>query len=721
MILFIEDWAKYPTAKIHMETKNESFLRLAELYRTMGVKNCYFHLALLQPELTHVDPFDPNLSEEMMLKIALECRYNPWYFFREVLRIPPTASNDPIPFIAARGNIGLFWSFFNHVDLALIQPRQTGKSVGDDSLDIYIIFIGARNTRVNKITKDDQLRTANIERLKKMRDFLPHYLNPYDKRKDPDNKHEIKCSAYGNVYSIVVGQNSEAAALNVGRGLTSAINKFDEAPFIPYIDVVIPAMLASGTAARDEAAKHGTLYGNVYTTTAGKKNSRSGAFMYKLIHGGMTWTEKVFDFAGNDELKKVVKRQSIGELKKPILNITLSHRQLGKTDKWLRDKMSEAAATGEDADRDFGNRWTAGGLSSPLTIEVNEALQASHQEVLYLEVTSAEYLINWYIPEDSIEAFMQNNHVVIGMDTSDAVGKDSITMVMLDAKTLKTVATSYVNETNIHTYATFVSDFLIKYKNTVLIPERRSSGQSIIDIVMVTLVAAGIDPFKRIYNSIIDESMFLKPDFSPVLEEMYMRPTWFHNHCKKYMGYVTSGSGKHSRSNLYSETLTRAASMACDHVYDRRLIDELTGLVVKDGRINHTSDSHDDMVIGWLLAIWFLLYSKNLSHYGITNALCDVKEFKAKAAKQAEVDPLDQYFIDEQKDLREEVNKLIEELDSCTNEFATRAIETRLKYLSSRLRDVSTESKSLDEVLQKADEERYSRYSLTRDPKDIRY
>ena len=721
MILFLSDWARYPTAIVHTQTKNKSFLRLAELYRAMGVKNCYFHLALLQPELAEVDPYDPNLDELTMTKIGQECLYNPWYFFREILRIPPTASNDPIPFIAARGNIGLYWSFFNHIDLALIQPRQTGKSVGDDGLDIYILFLAARNTRINKITKDDQLRTANIERLKKMRDNLPYYLNPYDKRKDPDNKHELKCTLYGNVYSIVVGQNSEAAALNVGRGLTSAINKFDEAPFIPYIDVVIPAMLASGTAARDEARLNGTFYGNVFTTTAGKKNSRSGGFMYKLIFGGMTYTEKIFDLKNQTELAGVVKRQSIGELKKPILNITMSHRQLGKTDKWLREKIVESAGSGEDADRDFGNRWTAGGLMSPLTIEVNEAISSSAKEVVHLELTSAAYALNWYIREESINDYMNSNDVIIGLDTSDAVGRDSITMVLINAKNLDVVATLNVNETNIHTFANFVADFLIKYRRTTLVPERRSSGQSIIDILIIKLTSVNIDPFRRIYNLMVDDAMHTKPGFEPLMHELYMRPSWFNDKSKKYVGYVTSGAGRHSRSALYSDTLTRAAQLACQRVYDKRLIDELTGLVVKDGRINHTNDSHDDMVIAWLLGIWFLLFSKNLSHYGIINPLSDVKEFKPVAPNALPVTAADLYFEDEQKEIREEVNNLIESLDSCDNPLVSLIIESKLKSLVSRLEENKVESKTLDEVLNRAYEDRRNRFTSTKGPGDIKY
>ena len=51
MILFYDDWRKYPGAIIDDQTSNESFIRLATIYRDMGIKNHAFPLVLLNPEL----------------------------------------------------------------------------------------------------------------------------------------------------------------------------------------------------------------------------------------------------------------------------------------------------------------------------------------------------------------------------------------------------------------------------------------------------------------------------------------------------------------------------------------------------------------------------------------------------------------------------------------------------------------------------------------------
>ena len=61
MILFYDDWAKYG-AFPNVETTNQSFLRLAAVYKEMGIRNYSFILALHDKDLVGVDPFDPNLQ-----------------------------------------------------------------------------------------------------------------------------------------------------------------------------------------------------------------------------------------------------------------------------------------------------------------------------------------------------------------------------------------------------------------------------------------------------------------------------------------------------------------------------------------------------------------------------------------------------------------------------------------------------------------------------------
>ena len=699
MLLFDSDWGLYPGAIIHYRTRNQTFLRMAEVYKKMGVKNYAFHLILLNPELEYVDPHDPNLDAATMAKIGIECLYNPWYFFREVLRVPPQSSREPLQFRANRGNLALIWLFFNHIDVALIQPRQTGKSLSTDAIMLYLLVVGAKNSRINLLTLSNQLRVANVARLKKMRLYLPYYMqapNP----KDADNTVEVTCLTNDNVYSTAVSQASEAGAITVGRGLTAPIAQVDEGPYIDHIDVALSAMLAAGTAARDEAKLYGMPYGTIFTTTAGKKDTKSGKYMYTMIHGGAPWSERFLDCENVDEVRLLVEKNSPGE--KKMVNATFSHRQLGYTDEWLRRTMADNNSYGDSANRDFLNVWTSGGATSPLTVELLERIRNSQMEPRYTEITNDGYILRWYIEEHEIVQRMSANKIIMGLDTSEAIGKDAISMVFVDCVTLEIIAAANINETNIIRFTNWVTKLMKDYANLIMVPERRSTGGTIIDNLLISLPPVGIDPFRRIYNIIVDESNVRQEEYRELFFDIARRPPRYYDQHKKDFGFVTSGSGRHSRNQLYGEAFTRGASLACDKCYDKTLIDQITSLETKSGRIDHGEAGHDDAVVAWLLTIWFLTSTKNLQFYGITNALEKTREFRPGFNHEVVYDPYVEMENEAQRGIKQEIEDLLEEIKECRDEFIVLKFEARIRALNGRLNDSFNEAVSIDALISEA-------------------
>lgn len=705
MILFLDDWKKYPGAIADTKTKNRSFVELADLYRKMGVKNYMFPLALHNPALQGIDPFDPNLTLAQKVLVKIEVKENPWYFFREVFRIPSQGSPEPDKLRANRGNIGAYWLYFNHIDVALIQPRQTGKSIAADGINTYIMQIAGESTTFSLITKDHDLRVKNIKRLKLMRDALPEYLNTYAKNIDSNNPYGLTNKEYGNEMFTGVAQSSVIAADNLGRGSTSPNNQIDEGPFCKLIHITFPTFLSSSNTARDNARRNNSFYGNIYTTTAGKLDTVEGAYMYDLFTSGMVFDErKLFNAKNARELNLIVQTNAKG---KNLIYMSLSHRQLGYTDEWLYSKMLDSKSTGDIANRDYMNIWTTGSLSSPLSQAILNRIVESERSSTYVEMTNDLYYLDWYIPEDEIADRLSRVSTVLGNDMSKAVGKDSITLVLTDTETLEVLMTVEVNETNTYVFINWVCELMKKYPRIVINPEHQQVGIALIDGLLDTLVAHNINPFKRIYNTIVDDGLYNEEEFRFIHREPSSWSPRQLDKYKRHFGYTTSGSGRHSRHSLYL-TITRLAELSADRVHSNTLSKQIRGLVRKGDRIDHACAGHDDMVIAWLLAGWMLLNSRNLDFYGIDRPLSKAKTVydrdKEKVEKQKT--PYERALDEEQRILIENVDKLLKDLENTVDNYEITVLETRIKNLSLRIKAVKYETNNISDLINQAKRKR---------------
>lgn len=695
MILFLEDWNKYPSAFPDLKTKNLSWIRLASVYREMGIKNHAFLLALVNPDLQGVDPYDKDLTLNQMAAIALECKVNPWYFFREVARTPAIGSDEPTMVEANRGNIALWWSFFNHIMIILVQIRQTGKSFSTDLLMTLLTNLLCQNTKINLMTKDDVLRRKNVERLKEIAAELPRYLQMRT-RDDLNNGEEITIKALNNTYTTHVPQSSPKRAYNMGRGLTSAIFHIDEPPFQPNISIALPAALAATGAAVDKARAAGTPYGTILTTTAGKKDDKDGRFVFNLMEDAAVWTEKFFDCINHEELEKFVRANSRG--KKFMVNATFNHQQLGKDDKWLRQKLEESLQTGDDANRDYFNMWTSGSQSNPIPTAVLERIAKSTMGELYTDISRPHgYITRWYIPENEIAYRMDAGKFILGMDTSEAGGGDDISFYLEDVETLETIAVGTYNETNLITFAEWVCSILVAYKNITAIIERRSTGGMLLDYLLLMLPQFGEDPFKRLYNTVVQEADEYPERYKEIRLPMVRRDPGIYTRYKKCFGFATAGSGDYSRSGLYGSTLQLAAKRSADRIRDRAVIGQISGLIVKNGRVDHPDGEHDDLVIAWLLCNWFLTHGKNLSFYGI-----DISRVMSAIGVHKEETPEEAYKRAHQQDIRRKIETVFEELSSETDDYVSERLEHELRRLDKQIILETGEVYSVDALIKQA-------------------
>lgn len=639
MIRYLADWSLYPSAIVHTKTQNRSWVRHAHLLKSMGVKNHAFHLALINPLLEDVDPHDPNLTREQIAMIALEIKINPWYFFREVARVPSLGGIDKPRLKANRGNIALWWCFFNHLFTFLIQIRQTGKSLSTDTLMVYLLFVMCTNTKINLLTKDDKLRRENIGRMKDIIAGLPYYMQ-IQTSKDTDNGEEVTVRALNNFFKTHLPQSNKQRAANAARGMSTPIMSFDEGPFQVNFKISFEAALAAMTAAREQARINDQPYGVIVTTTAGEKDTDSGSFVYGELQQAFQWNECLLDCKDEEHLYSVIRAASRdGET--IMMNITLNHRQMGETDDWLRDRMRNARAKGQAAERDFLNRWTSGTSNSPFDADTSDRIRKSQKDAIFMEIDPEfNFCTYWYVHRDRLPEIKKNNFLVLGLDSSEGGGgnNDYMGMIIVDSYSGNVLGRVSMNSVSIHNFTKFIANFLEAYPRSVFMPEYKSSGVSIVDGLLQILPSRGIDPFKRIFNWIVQDQVTHRDKYNEIRAPLNMRNPDIYTIYKKYFGYATSGSGPQARDNLFNSPLLVGVGRFAERINDKELIDQLLGLERRNGRIDHLPGMHDDLVIAWLLAFWFMVSAVNIEHYGMNPlyVLRDSPQRKEHSAAEVE-------------------------------------------------------------------------------------
>lgn len=380
--------------------------------------------------------------------------------------------------------------------------------------------------------------------------------------------------------------------------------------------------------------------------------------------------------------------------------LEFNHRQLGYTDDWLRRKIADSLADEVATKADFLNIWIEGSESSPLPKEVLSIIRSSAAIESYDEISTYGYIVRWYVPQEEVEDKCSTRSLVMALDTSDAIGNDDIAMVIRDAITGEVIAAGNYNETNLVVFAEWIARWLIDYPNIVLIPERRSSAVMLIDYLLQILPLKDVDPFKRIFNWVVDgydvNSTSLKQILSTPLSR---RDPSIYVKYKKEFGYATASSGRSARDNLYGTTFLAAAKYTGKYARDKTLINQILGLIRKNNRIDHRDGEHDDMVIAWLLSYWFLSTARNKDIYGINPhlALSSVNDALIEEAGGAAA----LLHRDEQNKLKNEINSLLDELKNETNVYKFNILQNKIYMLYDKVDTDTKNTFNIEELINK--------------------
>jgi len=207
-----------------LETKNLSFLQTAKDLHVLGIKNNVFFLKLYDKSLKKVDPHSPFLTDDQIIKIINECMINPWYFLREVARIADQGGRG-LPYQLHRANLASTYCYLNGIDHYVVIPRQKGKTQSELAIINWSFLLGTTNSEFMFLSLSQAGANENLDRLKKQKDLLPHYLQfkmifSDDGKiiKETDNVKTLANAINGNKIITKPSAKSIEAAEKIGRG-----------------------------------------------------------------------------------------------------------------------------------------------------------------------------------------------------------------------------------------------------------------------------------------------------------------------------------------------------------------------------------------------------------------------------------------------------------------------------------------------------------------------
>ena len=184
----------------------------------------------------------------------------------------------------------------------------------------------------------------------------------------------------------------------------------------------------------------------------------------------------------------------------------------------------------------------------------------------------------------------------IGVDTGGGLQKDFSTIVVTDPDDLEPVAVFKNNKINT-SYFSSLLEILIEQllPNSILFIENNNYGKGVIDNLL-----------RVIPKSLFYDFKLADKDKSAIAKIFSKRPTTI------TYGITTTVKTRDQYFDLLNQTIVENPGLiAIDDIYD-----ELKTLVFNNkGKIEHDRNAHDDVLFGYMIVIYAVAYSNNISKF----------------------------------------------------------------------------------------------------------
>jgi hypothetical protein len=586
---------------VDINTSNTSALKMYHILKDLGIENRSFFLTLCDPGLSGVDPYSPDLSQEMKMRIHAECVRNPWYFVRELLKLDVPGGS--IPYQLNRGALAIFYLLSHNINLHVEMPRQTGKTTAITAYIAYVWSFKCINSRFMLFNKSPDSACDNLEDVKRVIRNLPPYLQMMDEKKDRSSQEILASHDTQNTITVYGAPANEHQARNRGRGSRSQYQYFDEHAHFKFFETVYLNSAPAWKTAADIAKSNGNPYCRIFSSTPGFLGSDEEAnyVFYDFIPQCIPFDEKLFYDTDPDKLVELVYNQS----KNDIVYIRFTYAQLGKSKQWLSDQLRNMGNNIDNFTREVLLVWARRNQDSPFTKEqLDRAYKGIRSPIGSVAIQNA-YALRVYRKPD-----FTKRHI-ISVDCSGMLGNDYSSICVTDVETFEPVATLRSNArtsySNTRIFSQAIGDVATMFPNALIVIERNSMGIAVIDNVINDFPQL----IPRMYSSDLEPETKTDNVDGFVFDEA--RNSKLDRDTIPY-GFVTN---KPRRMQMMSEILGIIINELYDLVNDKDIFDELNNIVKKNGRIDHKDGKHDDMLMAWCIGLWVLCYSKILeSKYG---------------------------------------------------------------------------------------------------------
>ena len=384
-------------------------------------------------------------------------------------------------------------------------------------------------------------------------------------------------------------------------------------------------MVPAWKTAANNAKRNNKPYGILITTTPGMMTTDEGQHAFDVRDKATKFSEHWYDLSAY-EIQDIIRSNTNSN----YVHIEYTYQQLGYSEEWFRDLCIDMQKNWPEIRREVLLEWSDATENSPFTKEDLDTIRGLLRAPISSFMLFNKYTIYVY------EKILSNKYPpIIGADVSGGYMRDSSALTIIDSYSTRVTAEFNCNYISTLDFAAVIYEIVSKYMpNAVVNIERNGGfGGSVIGKLLTTSIKKNL--FYTIKDKVIEER---------VMGTQVVRKT-------QKMKVYGSDSTHAERDNLM-EILRERVSYHKDKIISKTIYDELCGLQVKkNGRIEHSDNTHDDQVFSWLWALYVWYCGGDLvNQWGIQKrvlrtdadleeAIFDINEPKQDLMKEIELMP----------------------------------------------------------------------------------